>query len=232
MKMKKRITGVSVLIVLSILLGACSPVRNSIDDKLLNGFLIQNSIGLTSIMGSFAQCPEYLGLFFTDSELFEFVAEIGTGDYTSPNKAVIITVPDAAVDAIIEEVAGELDLPDDAREMFVARMMAGVPGIVNSRKGVTAIAAASVLSAGKALLAHEDFAENTYVILVYDNFNSVTFFGRSSKGTVLVSSTLLFLDGDELDAITERTVADYLEMFGISRVTVEYFYEDTLANYK
>ena len=230
--MRKSIVSVVALLVLSMLLAACSPVQGSAPDKALNSFLIQNSVRFTSIMGSFAQSPEYLSLFFSDPELFEFVAEIAADDYTYPNKAVIITVPDATVDAIIEEVAGGLDLPDDAREMFVTRMMAGVPGILNSHEGVMAIAATSVLSASKAMLAHEDFTENTYVILVYDNFNSVTFFGKSSESIVSASSTFLFLADDMLDAVSERTVSGYLEMFNISGAAVEYLYGEALENYK
>jgi len=190
---------------------------------------------LTSIMGSFAQSPEYIGLFTADqSELMEIIIEIGAEVADNlPSKAVIINVPDAAVNAAISEFAGELNLPDDAYEIAVTRMLAGVPAILNSHQGVNVLAATSILSASKALMSHEDFAGSAYIILVYNNFNSVTFFRKHSEGVVSASSTFVFLDGDMLDAITERTVLDYIsEVLGISGVTVEYLYGDTLVNYR
>ena len=238
----KNIIAISALLMPSFILTACFPVQSTnteppyvetaVDEQRLNSLLIQNSVELASIIGSFAKSPEYPILFFDSPEVLEFVAEIGAEDFASPNKAVIITVPDAAIAAVIAEISPEIDLPNDAYEMFVARMMAGVPGMLNSQEGVNAIVAANILSAGKPLHAHGELTEHTYVVLFYDNVNIVTFFARFSNGMVDATSTLLFLDDEIQNAVTRQEVEDYLEMLGIGGVRVTYIYGDRLATYK
>jgi len=131
-------------------------------------------------MGSFAQSPEYIQLFFGgQTELAELIVEIGADDYTFPNKAVLIKVPDETMDSLIKDMAGELNLPDEAYEIAVTRMFLSIPNMVNSLQGANILAATGILNVSKAFQAHEDFTESTYVILIYDNHNSVSAIRRS-----------------------------------------------------
>jgi hypothetical protein len=208
-KMAKRVLGPPAFFVLAIFLCACASVQDNALNKPLNEYLISNSISITCMMDILAQSAEYMKLVSGAPELGGAVAEIGADDYSAPNKAVLITVPDTTADAAIKNMAGELDLSDDAYEQVVARMLAAVPSMINAQQGAMSLAAASVLNANEVLRQHKDFAANTYIVLAYDNRGSVTLFRKSTEETITASSTFLFLNEELKNALTEETVFDY-----------------------
>ena len=192
--------------------------------KTLNEYLISNSIKLTRIIGSFAQSDGFIELHISGAPyVTDIIKAIGAYDYTYPNGAVIIRVPDRIIDFLIENMAGELDLPDDAYELFVTRMFLSVPNIINSWQGVSILTAASILSANKSFHSHKDFYESTYVILIYDSHSSITSFRKSSEGIITASSTFLFLSEVMEGILIENRVVEYLyEIFDITGFSVEF----------
>lgn len=160
------------------------------------------------------------------------VTEIGADEYTAPNQAVLITVPDETVDTVIKNMAAELNLSDDAYEMAVTKMLLSVPGMINAQQGVTAVAATSLLNAGKAFRQHKELTANAYVVLIYDNHSSITMFRNAADGITSASATFLFPSDELKKAVTDETVFDYFsERFGISEFEVEYITGDTIASY-
>lgn len=231
--MKKHILSISVIIVLSILLCSCSQVQDNVSNQQLSEYLVKNSITLTSTMDSLAQSTEYINMTSGSPDLIEIVTSIGAEDFTAPNKAVLIKIPDTTIDSIIKDMAGELNLQGDAYEMVVTRLCASVPSIINAQQGVNTIAVTSILNVSKAFQKHRDFTDNTYVILIYDNYNSVTFYRNSVEGITSSSSSFLFLTDDMKKALTDETASDYLSQeFNINGIEVEYIDGDAIANYK
>ena len=231
--MKKNISTISMFLMVLMLLCACADTPNNLSDMPLNQHLITKSIELTCTMDSLAQSDEYMMLISVQPELNDIIAKIGNDEYKAPNKAVIIKVSDEAIGSIIWGNIGELNLPDDAYEMVVARMYSSVPSMINAQQGVTTLAATSVISVGKAFQQHRDFSNNTYVVLIYDNYSSVTVFIKSGEGTISASTTFLFLPDDIKRTVTEETAADYLSQeFNISGIEIEYIDGEKIAEYK
>lgn len=184
-------------------------------------------------MDSLAQNSGYISMTSGAPDLIELVTAIGADDYAAPNKALLIKVTDAAVDSIIKNMVGELNLQGDAHEMVVTRMLSSVPSIVNAQQGINTLAATSTLTVGKAFQQRNDFTGNAYVILIYENYNSVTFLRNSDEGITSASATFLFLADDMKKSVTDETVTDYLsEKLNIKGVEVEYIDGDTIAGYK
>lgn len=227
--MKKHVPIIIVLLLLSSLLFSCSNDKKNIPDEPLNQHLIAKSIELTRAMDGLAQNSELMLFYLGQSELLGLAAEIGAGDYEFPNKAVLITVSDAAIDSIIKDYVGGLNLADDAHDMFIARICASIPNYINGQQGVSVISTTSVLAVNKAFQQHKDFSGNVYVILIYDNFDSVTLFRNSSGGITAASSTFLFLTEDMKEAVMDETVGDYLyERYNVRGIEIEYIAGDKI----
>jgi hypothetical protein len=231
--MAKRLLGPPAIFMLAIFLCACAHMQDNALDKPLNEYLISNSISITCTMDSLAQNDEYVKLVSGAPELGGAVAEIGADEYSAPNNAVLITVPDTTADAAIKNMAGELDLSEEAYEQAVARMLSAVPNMINAQQGAMSLAAASALNANEVLRQHKDFAANTYVVLAYDNRGSVTLFRKSAEGTITASSTFLFFNEELKTALAEETIFDYFfQLYSIGGFEVEYVAGDTIAGYQ
>ena len=203
--------------------------RRQSDDMPLNKRLISQSIELTVTMGSLAKSDEYIKLLSLQPDINDFVTKMGDDDYTAPKKAVLIKVSDESLMSIIEKYAGKLDLPESANEILVSRMFMFLPNYVNALQGAGAITAASMLSAGKTLRLREDFYDNTYVILLYENNSSITCMRKNGEDTISATSTFLFLNEEMMSAVSDETIAEYIrKQLGNVKVGIEYIEGDAL----
>ena len=192
----------------------------------LQQYLVDRSIELTCVMDSMAQSEDYRALAVPMGEVSDLVEDIGTSDYTKPSKAVLFRVSDEDMRAMLEHNMGTLDLPDAALDMLLTRMGSSIPQMLNAMQGVNALAATSVLSVGKAYPEHSDFKANTFVLLAYSDYYSVTFFRKSGDSITPAASSFLYMDDEMRAAVRDMTVSDYIAKnyagLGLPFLSIEY----------
>lgn len=239
--MKKKVLGISAVFVLSALLWACSNKQDKEYNEGLDEYLISKSIEFTCMMDSLAQDTEYISLVTPNPDITEFITEIGSYEYIAPNKAVLIKIPDMILESILKDTVGEFDFAEDVHELVMARSASSVPNMINAQKGADKIAVSSILNVSKPFQQYQDFTGSIYVVLLYDQYSSATFFRNTDEGITTAASSFLFLNDDLKNTLEEETLFDQLSQLlnaaGIKtnyldEIEVVYIDGEKIAEYK
>jgi len=233
----------SLLLALAMLFCVCTNTQNIVNNIPLDQQQITQSIELTCIMGSIAQSEEYMQMLSAQPEWRGLIKELGAEDYSAPKKAILIKISDETVNmflgAAIEALTGQtgaemLDLSEEAYEMVQSRMLSSVPSIINAWQGVEKIAVSSMLTVNKTYQQHKDFSDNTYVVLIYDNYDSVTFFRNSGDNITSASTSFLFLNDEMKTAAEKEDMLAYIfgQLGVIDGIEIDYIGGDTIAEYR
>ncbi len=220
MKSKRSVCLILVFVML-FSLGACSGKQEDALSQTANAqSLYDHGLEVVSMLVEATRTEEYVKLFIQDEGVITLASEIGAGDYESLKTVYSISLDERDYLDLIG-VEGMDNLSEQLQENLENRILSGVATQFNSRKGVAAVAATSVLTMGK-MFVEEGLQENIIYLYTYeDAFPVAVVFVVGEDGAVSASGTFILCEEEEM-----ATVEDIERLFigmdiVVNEITIE-----------
>lgn len=177
--------------------------------------IYEHGMDIVSMLAELTNSNEYVQAFSGSEEILNVIKDIGAGDYTAPQTVYRITLD---MDNVLK-TNEMLDL-DHASEALITnlknRVLASIITGINSRGGVTNLAATSVCTTGKTFVSNEIHEEMIYLYTYSDAVPVAVSFTLGEDNTVSASGSFLLYD-----EIPAGSVQELLEYFGAYSVEIE-----------
>lgn len=187
-----------------LLLCACGAENNTVSEK----SLYEHGLDVISLMDEMVQSEDYGELMCSSSEIIEIGNEIAKGDYGEPTAVYRLEVN--ALAGWYE--LGEKDLSelsDTLRECIEQRYFSSIASQVNSRYGVTELAASSIYTAAKTFVSNELSEVTTYIYTYAHSYPVMVTFTPGEDGSVRAFGT--FILDEDFKADEEQDIDMLLE---------------------
>lgn len=177
--------------------------------------IYDHGLDIVAMLEEITHSEEYIQAFSSSADIIATIKNIGEGDYTTPQTVYKITFD---MDNVLK-TSDMLDL-ENASDTLInnlkGRVINSIITGINSRSGVTALAATSVCATGKTFVSNELQEEMIYLYTFSDAVPVAVAFTTGENNTVTASGNFLLYD--ELSA---GSVQELLEYFGAYSVEIE-----------
>lgn len=188
----------------SLLLCACGAENNTVSEKTL----YEHGLEVISLMDEMVQSEDYAKLMSSTSEIIEIGNEIAKGDYGEPTAVYRLEVNTFA--DWYEMSEKELsELSDTLRECIEQRYFSTIASQMNSRYGVTELAASSIYTAAKTFVSNDLSEFTTYIYTYAHSYPVMVTFTPGEDGAVRAFGT--FILDEDLKADEEQDIDRLLE---------------------
>ena len=201
--MKKLLTAV----LASVLLTSCGVTESELPSLEVRGMQI------ISMLEEIAESEEYLSIYSSDKELLNIIASFAEGDHSDPKTIYRLTLSEESVKSLCgTDVLTSLS--PKLQDFLEGRVQASIINIANARGGSTALAAASICTAGKTFVSDEITADTIYLYTFENAVPVAVSFTVGEGNTISASGT--FLIAEELNTGSPESIKEFFSEIDLS----------------
>ena len=201
--MKKLLTAV----LASVLLTSCGVTESELPSLEVRGMQI------VSMLEEIAESEEYLSIYSSDKELLNIIASFAEGDHSDPKTIYRLTLSEESVKSLCgTDVLTSLS--PKLQDFLEGRVQASIINIANARGGSTALAAASICTAGKTFVSDEITADTIYLYTFENAVPVAVSFTVGEGNTISASGT--FLIAEELNTGSPESIREFFSEIDLS----------------
>ncbi|MBR5312839.1 MAG: hypothetical protein IKU40_08175 [Clostridia bacterium] len=196
-----------IAVLASVLLTSCGVTESELPSLEIRGMQI------VSMLEEIAESEDYLSIYSSDEELLNIIHTFAEGDHSDPKAVYRLTLSEESVKSlcgtdILTSLSPEL------QSFLEGRVQASVINIANARGGSTALAAASICTAGKTFVSDE-ITEDTIYLYTFENAVPVAVSFTVGEGNT-VSASGTFLIAEELNTGSPESIREFFSEIDLS----------------
>lgn len=196
-----------IAVLASVLLTSCGVTESELPSLEVRGMQI------VSMLEEIAESEEYLSIYSSDAELLDIIHTFAEGDHSDPKTIYRLTLSEETVKSlcgtdILTSLSPEL------QTFLEGRVQASVINIANARGGSTALAAASICTAGKTFVSDEITADTIYLYTFENAVPVAVSFTVGEGNTISASGT--FLIAEELNTGSPESIIEFFSEIDLS----------------
>lgn len=203
------------IIVLSLIINMIANLNLKQSEISSDKTIYEHGLDVVAMLEEIAHSDEYIQAFSGSKDIMNTIKSISKGTYTMPQTVYKITFD---MDNVLK-TSDILDLENASDTLITnlkGRVLNSIITGINSRSGVTALAATSVCATGKTFISNELQEEMIFLYTFSDAAPIAVAFTPGENNTVTASGNFLLYD--ELSA---GSVQELLEYFGAYSVEIE-----------
>ena len=155
-----------------------------------NNTIYEHGLDVVAMLAEITHSEEYIQAFSSSEDIINIIKKIGEGNYTTPQTVYKITFD---MDNVLK-TSDMLDLEKASDTLITnlkGRVLNSIITGINSRSGVTALAATSVCATGKTFVSNEIHEEMIYLYTFSDTVPVAVAFTPGENNTVTASGNFL-----------------------------------------
>lgn len=210
--MKKNLC-ILVMTVMVAVLSACGSSEGALAKK----SLYEHGQDVIAMMLEMTRAEGYMEIYSSNEEILDVIEEIGKGDYEKPSAVYAVTADEKA---LFEEAGlAEMKVSEALQDSLESKLLGAMLTQLNSRSGVSTLAASSICTAGKTFVSQE-ITDHTIYLYIYEDATPIAIkFVAGEDNTV--SADGMFLIYDELDEASIDSISELLGGAGVEITEVE-----------
>jgi len=152
-------------------------------------------------MQELAASKEYMNLLSPSESLQQITDRMASQDYSLPENAYLIKLPDDILLGAVRSFATDLNIPENILEKLKYKVNGSMfANLINSDYGSEMIAATSMTTWGKSYIQPQGWSDNMLLFLQYPGeFSSIIAFAKSGDG--VISASAVFVKNGERDIL-------------------------------
>ena len=181
--------------------------------------LYEQGLEVVSLMEEMANSESYIQLFTGNTEINEIIQNIAEGDYSQPAAVYEVIIPEDNYQIVFESAEVQTTMSEELERTMQKKVNAALVTQINALGSSMNLAASTVCTAGKSFI-DQGFEQDMIYIYTYENTAPVAItFLQEEDG--IVSATGSFLINEELQELTEETIALLFEDMNVTVQKVE-----------
>ena len=193
---------------------------NSENESIMHTY-INEAIKHTVNAGAFAADPFVSRVYSASDRLDEKIAQMGSGDYSSPKSVYMLRVSEDGIVNFFSSMGADADA--DSVKKFAELGQFRLSTLVmnyNGTAGADNLAAVSIATRSEGYIMPADFTQDFALYLEYDGaYSSFTAFEKIGEG-VIQATTHFVYNADDGDSVS-RFVENFRQMLGEDTVSFE-----------
>lgn len=176
--------------------------------------LYEQGLEVVSLMEEMANSESYIQLFTGNTEINEIIQNIAEGDYSQPAAVYEVIISEDNYQMVLENTDVQTTVSEELERTMQKKINAALVTQINALGGSMNLAASTVCTVGKSFI-DQGFKQDRIYIYTYENTVPVAItFLEEEEG--IVSATGSFLINEELQKLTEETIALLFEDMNVT----------------